>query len=720
MQRQSPPKHRHDGTSPLPLGMDWSPSPRIWAGRETVWPHDPRTGWSYCVTIPSWIVLAKSKDSDPTVYYRVQVGVQSPEGITTTRTVLRRFNDFLKLHAAVKRYLPQKNVPPTPPKGFLRLKTRAMLEARRTSLEEWMTKLLSDIDFSRSIAVASFLELEAAARASFQDESSNPQNSSNTMDSAQHVDPNSRLAMVAGSSSVTSDYGSDTAYEASEIGSPSFGRDNNSEVGMEDLMLYDDDASNPIDKFVKYGMANIDEGLSMGHAILDKLENLPKHKHHASSIHGNLEQNVSNGNSSKTSHRSEDMTGHACEPERGTVARHARKLSNESIGSDRSSQRGSELSNISFPNSNGHGIPDVRSGVDISTIGTIADLDFKLPDDIHLLVPVDQRQKMNRVLMTLQRRLITAKTDMEDLISRLNQEIAVKEYLSTKVKGLEVELETTKQKSKENLEQALLIERERVTQMQWDMEELKQRAMEMELKLNAEKGQNTQSISLAGNQQNGELHKELESAKKQYEDLLKRYLELEVQSKSDIKVLVKEVKSLRSSQAELKQQLKESINEKSIMKELLQVEQERNEQERNSFMNLLNKCKILHDQLQDCSINDLISTGGADELKSNSALLDSIDLVGKPDCQIDHLITEVQHLAQDDNWSGSTSDTTAVEHLDDHVVSVNWNLREVLTSILVDNGVLRKQMNSLIVHALKKNKSIEKSDDAPHPDVNVT
>lgn len=35
---------------------------------------------------------------------------------------------------------------------------------RRNSLEEWMTKLLSDIDLSRSIFVASFLELEAAAR----------------------------------------------------------------------------------------------------------------------------------------------------------------------------------------------------------------------------------------------------------------------------------------------------------------------------------------------------------------------------------------------------------------------------------------------------------------------------------------------------------------------------------------------------------------------------
>lgn len=30
-------------------------------------------------------------------FYRVHVGVQSPNGVTTTRGVLRRFNDFLKL-----------------------------------------------------------------------------------------------------------------------------------------------------------------------------------------------------------------------------------------------------------------------------------------------------------------------------------------------------------------------------------------------------------------------------------------------------------------------------------------------------------------------------------------------------------------------------------------------------------------------------------------------
>lgn len=51
------------------------------------------------------------------------------------------------------------------------------------------------------------------------------------------------------------------------------------------------------------------------------------------------------------------------------------------------------------------------------------------------------------------------------------------------VNDLEGELETTKQRSKENLEQAIMTERERFTQMQWDMQELRQKSYEMEMKL---------------------------------------------------------------------------------------------------------------------------------------------------------------------------------------------------------------------------------------------
>lgn len=164
----TPPKHRHDGTSPLPLGMEWSPPPRKWDGDGlgSVWPHDSHTGWSYCITIPSWIILPKSsgsESSDNVVFYRVQVGIQSPEGITTTRAILRRFNEFLNLFSELKKAFPHRKLPPAPSKQLLRLKTSTLLQERRCFLEDWMQKLLSDIDISRSVPVAIFLELEAAA-----------------------------------------------------------------------------------------------------------------------------------------------------------------------------------------------------------------------------------------------------------------------------------------------------------------------------------------------------------------------------------------------------------------------------------------------------------------------------------------------------------------------------------------------------------------------------
>jgi len=55
--------------------------------------------------------------------------------------------------------------------------------------------------------------------------------------------------------------------------------------------------------------------------------------------------------------------------------------------------------------------------------------------------------------------------------------------LLLQVKDLEVELAATKEKGKENLQQALLLEKERITKMRWDMEELRRKSLEMELKL---------------------------------------------------------------------------------------------------------------------------------------------------------------------------------------------------------------------------------------------
>lgn len=47
-------------------------------------------------------------------------------------------------------------------------------------------------------------------------------------------------------------------------------------------------------------------------------------------------------------------------------------------------------------------------------------------------------------------------------------------------------MEATKQKGRETLQQAILAERERITQMQWDMDELRRKYSEMESNLKTE------------------------------------------------------------------------------------------------------------------------------------------------------------------------------------------------------------------------------------------
>lgn len=63
-------------------------------------------------------------------------------------------------------------------------------------------------------------------------------------------------------------------------------------------------------------------------------------------------------------------------------------------------------------------------------------------------------------------------------------------------------------------------------------------------------------------QETEELLQTLNATRDQLEILSKQYDELETKSKADVKVLVREVKSLRNSQKELKKELGESIKEK--------------------------------------------------------------------------------------------------------------------------------------------------------------
>lgn len=71
-----------------------------------------------------------------------------------------------------------------------------------------------------------------------------------------------------------------------------------------------------------------------------------------------------------------------------------------------------------------------------------------------------------------------------------------------------------------------------------------------------------ESSKISTIQENEMLLQELDVAREQLENLHKQHEELEMKSKADLKLLVKEVKSLRNSQSELKQELSHLMREK--------------------------------------------------------------------------------------------------------------------------------------------------------------
>lgn len=658
--RQSPPRHRHDGTSPLPFGMDWSTPPHKWDGRDTVWPHDPHTGWSYCVTVPSWTLLPNSKGSETVAFYRVQVGIQSPEGITTTWGILRRFSDFLNLLSELKKAFPKKEFPQPPPRKVLRVKSRTLLEERRSSLEDWMEKLLSDIDISRSAQVGTFLELEAAARSSFYDQQESDAHSSVTGLGPSLLQSNSDASVIAGSSSVASDHGIDSPDQISETGTPTCGRNSFGDVGI----------------------------------------GYPRHKVFAprdSSIVGG-DKPTEDTAKSKTLPGGEAELLH--EPEYLRLDGHVRRLSTESVGSDLSSIRASEKSNFGVSNLFGDGSVDHPEGGETSrSMDAHISSDALFPRNSLLALPSDQRLKLNRVLNNMQQRLTAAKADTEDLLARLNQEVAVRQFLTTKVKDLEVELETTSENCKENMQQAVLNEKERFTQMQWDMEELRKLLLETELKLKYEQDERARAESLKMSiiQENEMLLQELEVVREQLENLHKQHEESEVKSKTDVKLLVKEVKSLRSSQSELKQELSRLMKEKLEVEGVLQKEKQRMEHADIANLKLLHECEILRNRLQECSVNFLSEE--EDKLTADtSSPSDAIDLLTTSDNRIGLLVAETQLLAQDIERSMTGLDKTCNANGSDR--RSDDELRQMLTDIFIDNARLRMQVNTVIRCAL--------------------
>nr|XP_009385143.1 PREDICTED: uncharacterized protein LOC103972507 isoform X1 [Musa acuminata subsp. malaccensis] len=727
MPANSPPKHRHDGTSPLPLGMDWSPPPKRWDGRNTIWPHNPQTGWSYCAMIPSWVVQTEpgtSQESflNPIVFYRIHVGIQSPEGVSTSHGLLRRFSDFLMLYSALKKTFPRKDIPSAPPKhAFLRINSsRMLLEERRQALEEWMGKLLSDIDLSRSAPAAGFLELETAARLSFQNENcqlEEPSSPANATAVAPSVPARPLLsasvadysAVPSISHTVASDICSENIDEISELGTPKKGKTQVSEASTEPLALVHDLVSSTI---------AIGDDL-MGESSLEHPEDFIMSKlNHGQEYHA-LERQTIGGSSSR------DRIESISDQNHDKLYGHSRKLSAESIGSDSSSIRGSEVSAAGVTNSIWEVSLDVPDGAEIPNImDALPHLNTQVLNKAQIVLPIDQRLKLNRVIVNMQQRLVTARTDMEDLIARLNQEMAVKEYLTTKVKDLEVELEATEQKGTENLQQAILIEKERVTQMQWDMDELHRKCTEMEAKLTSEQNEknHAESEKTTASDETELLLQEVHCKEEELQNMQKCLAELEMKSKADIKVLVKEVKSLRKSQAELREVLNQSLKEKTDLEVVLHREKQRWSNAKSANEKLLHECRVLHDRLQECNVNFLMDED--DKFTISSSPDDALDLLATSDDRIGLLLAEAQLLARDDEESllnvvdarTSESSQPLVAENGDISISTDNQIRKMLTDMFIDNVRLRKQVNSAIRCALNtviKPEESEESHEVP-------
>ncbi|XP_074344865.1 PX domain-containing protein EREX-like isoform X2 [Apium graveolens] len=581
-------QHRHDGTSPLPLGMDWSPPPLTWNGRDSVWPHDPHTGWSYCVTIPSWTIVPSSSGPNPAAYYRVQVALQSPDSCTTIQGVLRRFNNFLKLFSDLKNEFPKKKLPPAPARSLLRMKNKDYLEERRKALEDWMGKLLSDIDVSRTVHVALFLELEAAVRSAF--------------------------------------------YAANQI-------DVNENVPANDV--------SPLDH-----------------------------------ITNSSDASLPSDDTSQHEHRKE----HHAELNKGTLNNHVQTLSTGSVGNDLCSVSDSEISDSTAIKSIGDNILKFPGAFKASK-SMEADSDLHIPSEILVTLPPAERHAVNRVLVTMHQRLVTTNTDREVLLAKLNQEVAVKERLTAEVKDLELELETTKKRGNENLHQVIWNE-DKFTKTQRDSNDFKRKFTELELKLKSEQDEKMlmESTKVSIVQQNEILQQELDLTREKLDVLLKSHGELESKSKSDLKRLIKEVKSLRSCQLELKDEVSRLMKEKLEGERDLEQEKQRRIYTNTNYVKLQHQCEVLQNRLNECTATLLIEE--EDKLTINTlSPFNAVEKFTTFNEEIGLLVAEAQLIledAEDNKAVDSNSINAAMLSTSDE------ELRLVLTNISKDNVRLRK------------------------------
>lgn len=201
----------------------------------------------------------------------------------------------------------------------------------------------------------------------------------------------------ADNSFITSKSGNDTSYEVSELGSPRHGKDKCSGRSMENSTS----EHNLINSTQTHDRAASNKGFTKEDSSADKIT------------------------TNTTDAIALRLDGTEFQPgtQKSKLNVHVKRLSTESIDSDFSSVQNSETSN-SAANSLLQDASHHHESCEPSRNSLVT-------------LPLYERHKLNRVLTTQQQRLVTAKTDVEDLLARLNQEMAARQYLMTKVSNIQ-------------------------------------------------------------------------------------------------------------------------------------------------------------------------------------------------------------------------------------------------------------------------------------------
>ncbi|MCO5610962.1 hypothetical protein L7F22_065209 [Adiantum nelumboides] len=390
---------------------------------------------------------------------------------------------------------------------------------------------------------------------------------------------------------------------------------------------------------------------------------------------------------------------------------HERKLSTESIASEMSSARASDLSFAAT--GDGHSENSQWDILENSRIQNLTAFDAEMLKGVQAALPMDQRGNVRRLLANLNRRMTMARADMEDLTTRLTQESIVKEFLSAKVRDLEGELDSTRRKSKEMLHQALSMEQDNINNLQWELEEARASLVNAD----EQARQQEEARALAAEKlkvvemEREQANKEILELRSKLQILQKEKDTAEIKARNEMKILAREIKTLRKSQPELKEDLEIALKEKAKLEVLIQTETQKQEKRWAHRTKFLHEVANLRKRLQECSIEFLAKQDDKSTVK-NAAVRDVMDFLMTSDNRIGLLAAEAQMLAEEKDEDKAIFQSFGREGVPNGVLSSTSNakvqdedlqseraFRKLLSEIFMDNVQLYKVVNSMTLNA---------------------